>query len=261
MPAVCDLIGPFFVWKRQSGSGFKPASKTKYEPHLNALAGWSGERDVADLSTKVIEFEFLPLARVVRRAARPRAGPEHAAAVAQRAGVVLRLLRPPRPRSAQPDAGHRQTVVRGADERLAKPGGRSRDGNGADDAARGHRLRSRPARWSAGRGDRGHTDRARRSRRRVPARVRNENRLVSSQRRPVSRAGLKTRTVARVSGGGGFPRRPPPPRIDTVWWSCAQSYIWRIVKRVAGRASVRLHGRDSSGRPVAIDGSARARAG
>jgi hypothetical protein len=36
------------------------SSKTKYEPHLNALSMWSKERDVADLSTQLIKFEFLP---------------------------------------------------------------------------------------------------------------------------------------------------------------------------------------------------------
>jgi integrase len=32
-----------------------------------------------------------------------------------------------------------------------------------------------------------------------------------------------------------------------------ESYVWRIVKRVAARAGVRLHGQDERGRPVALD--------
>jgi hypothetical protein len=60
VPCVEDLIRPFFIWKRQAGSGFEESSENKYEPRLQSLAEWAGERDVSERTSRMLEFEFLP---------------------------------------------------------------------------------------------------------------------------------------------------------------------------------------------------------
>jgi site-specific recombinase XerC len=61
MPTVESLIGLFFTWKKASGKRrFEESSKTKYEHYLGALATWAGDRDVSELTTPALEFDFLP---------------------------------------------------------------------------------------------------------------------------------------------------------------------------------------------------------
>jgi integrase len=60
MPDVASLIEPFFNWKQGPGRKFTEASRIKYLPVLMELAGWSARRDVVELTTAVLEFEYLP---------------------------------------------------------------------------------------------------------------------------------------------------------------------------------------------------------
>ncbi|HVU79091.1 MAG TPA: hypothetical protein VHC67_16060, partial [Gaiellaceae bacterium] len=60
MPDVASLVEPFFSWKRGPGRKFTESSRIKYEPVLLELAAWWGGRDVEELTTAVLEFEYLP---------------------------------------------------------------------------------------------------------------------------------------------------------------------------------------------------------
>jgi integrase len=60
MPDVASLVEPFFSWKQGPGRKFAESSRVKYLPVLMHLAGWAGERDVEELTTAVMEFEYLP---------------------------------------------------------------------------------------------------------------------------------------------------------------------------------------------------------
>lgn len=61
MNTVASLIQPFFSWKQSPGKSFADSSVLKYRPLLEELAGWAGARDVEELTTALIEFEYLPL--------------------------------------------------------------------------------------------------------------------------------------------------------------------------------------------------------
>lgn len=72
---VASLIGPFFAWKQGPGRRFAESSRIKYEPLLEHFAAWCGDRDVSSLTTALIEFEYLPAwtASFVERNGRPPA--------------------------------------------------------------------------------------------------------------------------------------------------------------------------------------------
>ena len=61
MPSIEQLVGPFFAWKQSPGKRFDESSKVKYEPHLLQLAAWAADRDVSEITTQLLEFEFLPV--------------------------------------------------------------------------------------------------------------------------------------------------------------------------------------------------------
>lgn len=60
MPTVAELIDPFFNWKQAPGKRFAESSKLKYLPLLEELAVWAEARDVAAITTAVLEFDYLP---------------------------------------------------------------------------------------------------------------------------------------------------------------------------------------------------------
>jgi site-specific recombinase XerD len=60
MPTAIELIDPFFAWKQGPNRRFAESSRIKYEPQLRHFAAWCSDRDVAELTTALIEFEYLP---------------------------------------------------------------------------------------------------------------------------------------------------------------------------------------------------------
>lgn len=60
MPTISDLIDPFFTWKQGPNRTFAESSRLKYLPLLESFGRWTGERDVSELTTQLIEFEYLP---------------------------------------------------------------------------------------------------------------------------------------------------------------------------------------------------------
>jgi site-specific recombinase XerC len=254
MPIVRNLILPFFTWKAQAGSGFKTSSKTKYEPHLDALADWSGERDVADLSTQLLEFEFLPgwvesfVGRHGRTPARNTIRLLHNALSSffdycDRRGLVP--LNPMRG-IARPSYVAPMNDWLSYEEDLAMATVAMRP---LEDIVCGlARLAGLRVEEIAGLLI-GHVDRSGGFVHVFGSKT--ESSVRSVVLFPELEAKLDSWLAWQAAGGFTDERLPlVSTRSGT---RIHESYIWRIVKRVAARAGVRLHGRNAQGKPVAID--------
>jgi site-specific recombinase XerD len=251
--SVRKLIEPFFSWKRQQ-NGLKPATRRKYEPHLLAFAAWSGSRQVAAVSSQLVEFEFLPqwLAEFVDRHGR-QPSPNTVRLLHNalssffdyclRRGIIpsnpmLGIARP----SYEPPmndwlnydedlamATVRMTPLEEIVCGLARLAGLRVEEIAA--ALIGHADRREGVLYAFG------TKSAAAARPVVifPELDAKLERWLAFQ----AAAGFSDDRCLLVSARDGSAVHP--------------QYIWRIVKRVAARAGVRLHGRDDRGRPVALD--------
>jgi integrase len=253
MPCVGELIEPFFAWKKNARR-LEPISQLKYTLYLLALSDWSGERDVSLLTTQLLEFDFLPVwhADFEKRNHRPPADNTvrllHNALSSffdycWRRGLIS--LNPmaaiPRPSyeapmndwlSVEEDmaiADVRKTALEDivvSVLRLAGPRVDELASLLAGCADREQQLlhvfgTKSPA--------------AVRSVVIFPELDANLERWQWLQKQ----AGLDDQRLPLISTRQGGKLKAP--------------YIWRMVKRVAARAGVRLHGRDEKGRPLALD--------
>lgn len=256
MPSIEQLVGPFFAWKQSPGKRFDASSKVKYEPHLLRLAAWAADRDVSEITTQLLEFEFLPVwhaeffKRNNRQPAQNTVRLVHNALASFFDYCWRRGLVPLNPMSAIPRPSYEapmndwlsleedmaiadvqktplEDIVVGV-LRLA--------GLRVDEAAStlaGQADRSQQLLHVFGT--------------KTPAAVR------SVVIFPELDAKLERWQWLQEKAGLGDERLP---LVSTKsGGKIAAPYIWRLVKRVAARAGVRLHGVDENGRPVALDES------
>lgn len=256
MPTVSELIEPFFAWKRGPNRRFAQSSQTKYQPHLVELGRWSGERDIAELTTAAIEFEYLP-----GWAERFEARNGHAASpntvralhnalssffdYAWRRGLapLNPMLAIPRPAYETPMNDWLSTeedlalaTVRMSPLEDIVCGLARLAGLRADEIA--HLLQ-------------GQVD--------LEAGLLHiyGTKSASSVRSVV----VFPELAAKLERWLAYQRErriwgEREPLVSTAAGDpIEKSYLWRIVKRVAARAGVRLHGRDERGRPLASDAS------
>jgi integrase len=256
VPTVLEAIEPFFAWKQGPNRHFAESSRIKYEPHFLDLARWSGGRDVAELTSALIEFEYIPswAASFEERNSRPPALNTvrllHNALssffdYAWRRGLMplnpmLAIARPAyEPRfndwlNTEEDLAIAKVAMSPLEEivcslaRLA--------GVRADELARllqgqvdldGQLLHVYGTKSEAS--------------------------LRSVVIFPELAAKLERWLVFQDGRGIRGDRAPLVSTRDGR--PVEKTYIWRIVKRVAARAGVRLHGRDERGRPRALDAS------
>lgn len=254
MPTVAELIYPFFAWKQGPNRSFAEASKVKYRPLLESFARWAGERDVAELSTALIEFEYLPAwtenfeLRNGRPPAQNTVRLKHNALssfldYAWRRGLIglNPMLAIPRPSyeapmndwlSSEEDfamARVRMTPLEDIVCGLARLAG----------------LRCAEVTGLL----RGHVDLS-------------EGLLhVRGTKSSASVRGVVIFPELAVKIGHWMAIQDGRGLTNPLDWlvsterggRVAEPYVWRIVKRVAARASVRLHGRDDRSRPIALD--------
>ncbi|MDX6453476.1 MAG: integrase/recombinase XerD [Gaiellaceae bacterium] len=256
MPTVSELIDPFFAWKQGPNRRFAASSRIKYEPHFLDLARWSGARDVAELTSVLVEFEYMPgwAASFEERNNRPPAL------------NTVRLLH--NALSSFFDYAWRRGLMRlNPMLAIARPAYEPRfnDWLNTEEDMELATVEMSPleeivcglARLAGVRADE--------IARLLQGQVDLDGRLLhvygtksdASIRSvvifPELAAKLERWLVfqeARAIVGDRLPlvstREGQPVE---------KTYIWRIVKRVAARAGVRLHGRDERGRPVALDAS------
>lgn len=254
METVASLTEPFFSWKQAPGRHFAESSRIKYEPILRHFAGWCGERAVESITTNLIEFEYLPLwtSEFRQRNGRPPAVNtvrlvENAISslldYAWRRGLaptnpMLAVLRPEyEPRmndwlSLEEDealARVRMTPLEEIVTGLARLAGlRCAEVTGLH---RGHVDLTQGLLHVYG------------------------TKSVGSIRSVVvfPELGEKLERWLAYQDARGF-SSPHAWLVSTgTGGRVCESYIWRIVKRVAARAGVRLHGLDKHGRPLALD--------
>jgi integrase len=255
MHTVATLIDPFFVWKRASGKRpFEPSSKVKYELHLDALAAWAEDKDVSELTTQLLEFDFLPVwladfhVRNKREPALNTVRLLHNALASFFDYCWRRGLVPLNPMSAIPRPSYEAPMNDwlSNDEDLAIATVRKTP---LEDITYG------VARLAGLRVEEiasvlaGHADRDRQMLHvfgtKSPAAVRSVvifpelDTMLERWQWLQKQAGLDGERLPLITTRAG----------DRI---CAP-YIWRIVKRVAARAGVRLHGRAENGRPLALD--------
>lgn len=254
MPTVSELIDPFFAWKQGPNRRFAESSRIKYEPHLLGLARWAGERGVAELTFAEIEFDYLPAwaAAFEHRRGRP-ASPNtvrllHNAFSSFFDYVWRRGLMPLNPMLAIPRPMYETPMNDwlNTEEDLALATVRV---SPLEDIVCGL------ARLAGLRAD--ELSRLLQGQVALEAGLlhvygtKSESSIRSVVIFPELAAKLE-RWLAYQQGRGI--RGDRTPLVSTREGTpVATSYIWRIVKRVAARADVRLHGRDEHGRPVAID--------
>jgi integrase len=251
---VASLIEPFFSWKQGPGRRFAGSSRIKYEPILWHFARWCGERDVQSITTALIEFEYLPAWTsefVQRNGRRPAVNTvrlvQNAISslldYAWRRGVaptnpMLAILRPEyEPRmndwlNLEEDealARVRMTPLEEIACGLARLAGlRCAEITGL---LRGHVDLTQGLLHVYGT----KSDGSVRSVVVFPELANKLERWLAYQ----DERGVTGSLSWLVSTGSGGRQH--------------ESYVWRIVKRVAARAGVRLHGQDERGRPVALD--------
>lgn len=254
MNTVASLIEPFFGWKQGPGRHFAASSRIKYEPILRHFACWCGERDVQSISTALIEFEYLPfwMSEFSARNGRPPAvntvrlvqnAISSLLDYAWRRGLaptnpMLAILRPeyePRmndwlsPEEDEAMARVRMTPLEEIVCGLARLAG----------------LRCAEITGLL----RGHVDLAQ-------GLLHVYGTKSEGSVRPVVVFPELADNLQRWLGyqdGRGF-TSPHSWLVSTCSGGrVCESYVWRIVKRVAARAGVRLHGRDERGRPAALD--------
>jgi integrase len=251
---VASLIEPFFSWKQGPGRRFAGSSRIKYEPILWHFARWCGERDVQSITTALIEFEYLPAWTsefVQRNGRRPAVNTvrlvQNAISslldYAWRRGVaptnpMLAILRPEyEPRmndwlNLEEDealARVRMTPLEEIVCGLARLAGlRCAEITGL---LRGHVDLTQGLLHVYGT----KSDGSVRSVVVFPELANKLERWLAYQ----DERGVTGSLSWLVSTGSGGRQH--------------ESYVWRIVKRVAARAGVRLHGQDERGRPVALD--------
>ncbi len=254
MPTVSELIDPFFAWKQGPNRRFAASSRVKYEPHLIDLARWAGERDVSELTSADVEFDYLPAwsaafeARRGQPAARNTVRLLHNAIssffdYAWRRGLMpLNPMLPiPRPAYEVPMNDWLNTAE---DLALATV-----QMSPLEDIVCGL------ARLAGLRADE--------LSRLLQGQVALEKGLLHVYGRK-SESSIRSVVVfpeltTKLESWFAFQqdrgiRGDRAPLVSTRDGSpIEKSYIWRIVKRVAARAEVRLHGRDERGRPLAID--------
>jgi integrase len=251
---VDSLIEPFFAWKQGPGRRFAESSRIKYEPVLKDFAAWCGEREVATLTAALIEFEYLPAwtAAFVKRNGRPPA-PNTVRLVhnaisslldyAWRRGLaplnpMLAILRP------EYEPPMNDWLSRDEDEALARVAT-----SPLEDIVCGlGRLAGLRCSEITGLLH-GHVDldqgllhvfgtKSGGSVRSV---------VVFPELREKLACWIAYQDRRGLGGSRGF-------LVSTASGGrLCQAYAWRIVKRVAARAGVRLHGRDERGRPLALD--------
>jgi integrase len=256
MPAVAELITPFFNWKQAAGNGFKSASRTKYEPHLRGLAAWSGSRDVSSITSASLEFEYLPLwsgdfeRRVGRPAAQNTVRLLHNSLSSFFDYCWRRGLITVNPMRAIPCPSYEAPM---------------NDWLSVDEDMALARVRSTPLEDIV-------CGLARLAGLRVDEIVRcsvadvalNDGLLhvygrktAASVRSVVIFPELETKLEAWLAHqtAAGLAHDALPLVSTRDGGPIARPYIWRIVKRVAGRAGIRVHARDGGGRPIARDPS------
>jgi integrase len=251
---VASLIEPFFAWKQGPGRHFAESSRVKYEPILWHFASWCGERDVQTITTALIEFEYLPTwtSEFQQRNGRPPAvntvrlvqnAISSLLDYAWRRGLaatnpMLAILRPEyEPRmndwlSLEEDEALASVPMTPLEEIVYGLG----------------RLAGLRCAEITGL-LRGHID--------LTQGLLNVYGTKSDGSvRPVVVFPELTDKLERwlaYQDERGF----SSPHSWLVSTSCGgrvcESYVWRIVKRVAARAGVRLHGQDERGRPLALD--------
>ena len=256
MPTVSELIEPFFAWKQGPNRRFATSSRIKYEPHLRDLARWAGGRTIAELSSAEIEFEYLPAWAGAFEQRNGRAAAMNTVRLlhntlssffdyAWRRGLapLNPMLAIPRPAYETPLNDWLSTEE---DRALATvPVSPLEDIVCGLARLAGLRV-DEIARLLQGRVDLDagllhvYGTKSESSIRSVvifpELSVKLERWLAYQQERGIS--GDLAPLVSTRDGG-----------------PVAKTYLWRIVKRVAARAGVRLHGRDEQGRPLAIDDS------
>lgn len=254
MSAVALLIDPFFAWKQGPGRKFAESSRTKYEPLLEQVAEWSAGRSVEELTTAVVEFEYLP---AWMRAFEERNGHPPAMNTVRlkhnalssffdycfRRGLVRLnpMLAIPRPAYETPMNDWLSTEEDEAMARVRKtPLEAIVYGLGRLAGLRCSEITGL-RRWQVALDEdllHVHGTKSAESVRPV---------VVFPELAEIIESWLAYQDGRRFSSGHSF-------LITSAGGaSLSEAYVWRCVKRVAARAGVRLHGRDAIGRPLAID--------
>ena len=254
MSAVCSLIDPFFAWKQGPGRKFAESSRVKYEPLLEQIADWSAGRSVEELTTEVVEFEYLP---AWSRAFEDRNGHSPSMNTVRlthnalssffdycfRRGLVRLnpMLAIPRPAYETPMNDWLSTDEDEAMARVRKtPLEEIVYGLGRLAGLRCAEITGL-RRWQIALDDdllHVHGTKSAESVRSV---------VVFPELAEIMERWLAFQDARRVFSGQSF------LVTSAGGASLSEAYVWRCVKRVAARAGVRLHGVDANGRPLALD--------
>ena len=252
---VSALLKPFFIWKKASGRrAFSDKSKAKYEQYLLPFAAWAGDRDIREVTIRLIEFDFLPGWTAAFEERNGRAPAQNTVRLLHNAlasffdycwrrGLVQvnPMVAIPRPSyeapmndwlSVEEDmaiADVRKTPLEDIVVSVLRLGGLRVDE--AASVLAGQADRSQQLLHVFGT--------------KTAAAVR------SVVIFPELDAKLERWQWVQQQAGLDEQRLPLITTRDGK--RLAAPYIWRIVKRVSARAGVRLHGRDDKGRPIALD--------
>ncbi len=256
MPTVFVLIQPFFAWKQNPPRRFAASSRLKYEPLLEDFARWAGDREISEMSTALLEFEYLPAWTAAFTARNSRPPAQNTLRLvhnvlssffdyAWRRGLIglNPMLAIPRPSYEVPlndwlnpeedelIARVRKTPLEEIVYGLGRLAGlRCSEITGLQfqDVHLDEQLLDVYGSKSAA---------SVRSVIVFPELAEMIDRWIDLQ----AGRGLTGRNAYLVTTAAGDP--------------VAKPYLWRIIKRVAARAGVRLHGQDANGRPLALDRS------